>query len=69
MNSSMSKTKESMTTRLAEIHMSAHERLRAAAHLERAEAMADGLVWLCNGVSRLFRLVFARPARTVSNAG
>jgi hypothetical protein len=69
MNRSMSKTKESMSTRLAEIPMSAHERLRAAAQLERAEAMAESLVWLCNGVSRLFRLVFARSARPASNPG
>lgn len=70
MNGTISKS-QPMTTaaRLAEVPMSSHNRLRATAHLERAEAMADALVWLCDGVKRVFRVVFARPSRAASNLG
>lgn len=69
MNSTVSKSQPSITTRLAEIDMSQHDRIRAAAQMERAEAMADALVWLCEGVNRLAKSVFSRPSRTASNAG
>lgn len=69
MNRSVSKANESMSARLAEIQMSPHDRLRAAAYIERGEAMADALVWLTNAVKGLFKSAPARPARPASNPG
>jgi hypothetical protein len=54
---------ESLSHRLDEMRMSDHDRIRAKAHLERAEAIADLLAALARGVRHLFRKAILRPLR------
>ena len=59
MTTKISKTNPSLAYRLDEIEMSEYDRIRAKAHLARAEAMADA-------VAALFAW-FKRPAATGSH--
>ena len=52
--------------RLAEVRMSEYELVRARAHLERAEAVADGLVAAGRAIARLYRKLVARPIRRIA---
>ena len=58
-----SKELESLAHRLDEMRMSDHDRIRARAHLERAEAIADLLAALVGTIRRLFRKRVLRPLR------
>jgi hypothetical protein len=60
----MSSSNELMYQRLDEVRMSQRERMRARAHLERAEAVAEQLAGAMALLGRLFRLL-ARPLRRV----
>jgi hypothetical protein len=53
MTTKISKTKASLAYRLDEIEMSEYDRIRAKAHLARAEAMADAAASLFAWVKRL----------------
>ena len=56
-------------SRLDEIHMNGHERLKAKAHLARAEAMASFLANAAHAIGRLFKDAPARPNRPAASAG
>jgi hypothetical protein len=55
--------------RLDEVRMTSHERLRAKAHLARAEAMADLVAWAFSGIARLFKHEPARINHPAASAG
>lgn len=63
MDRNLSKANEFYADRLADIHMSAHDRLRAEAHLRRAEAMADLFLAAVRWVQGLVKTVDARDVR------
>lgn len=73
MNEKISKTNvdiEFFKTRLDEIRMSGHERIKAKAQLERAEAMAEMLSAACSSVASAFRSLTAKaPRHTAPSAG
>ena len=46
---------ESVNARLDEVRLASHDRLKARAHMARAEAFADALAWLFALVRRLVR--------------
>ena len=73
MNEKISKTNvdiEFFNTRLDEIRMSGHERIKAKAQLERAEAMAEMLSAACGAITRAFKSLTARtPRHTAPSAG
>ena len=54
---------EYLYARLDTVRMSAHERLRAKAHLAQAEAVADAIFGLIAFTKRLLTAPFARPLR------
>ncbi len=56
-------------SRLDEVRMSGHERLKAKAHLARAEAMAELLASAYRGIVRLFKSGPARPNRPATSIG
>jgi len=63
MNKKITNSNEFYAGRLSQIHMAAHERLRAEAHLARAEAIADMLFAIANGFTRLLKALLARDVR------
>ena len=66
----MSSTSELLYQRLDEVHMSPRDRMRARAHLERAEAIAELLVGASAAIGRFYRKVVARPlGRIVTHIG
>lgn len=48
--------------RLDEIHMSGHERMKARARFAQAEAFADAVLAVAQGIARLFKRLRARSA-------
>jgi hypothetical protein len=65
MNVKVSKTKQDLdffNKRLDEIRMSGHERLKARAHFAQAEAIADAVFAVAQGIARLFKRLTARSA-------
>jgi hypothetical protein len=73
MNDKISKTNVDVAffnSRLDEVRMSGHERIKAKAQLERAEAMAEMLSAACSGIARAFKFLTARtPRQTAPSAG
>ena len=66
MNEKISKTNadlEFFNRRLDEVRMSGHERLKAKAHLARAEAIAELLFTLVRGIRRLYKAPSTKPSR------
>ena len=63
MNNDLSKANEFYADRLASIHMAAHDRLRAEAHLRRAEALADLFLAAVRWIHGLVKTVDARDVR------
>ena len=66
MSNKISKSNEDLAffnSRLDEIRMSGHDRLKAKAHLARAEAMADLFLAAIHAVGRLLRPAPAKPVR------
>lgn len=61
---------EYLNSRLDEVRMSGHARIKAKAQLARAEAMADVLAAAAAGIGRLFRSLTTRePRGTAPSAG
>ena len=60
-------------SRIDQIQMSGHERLRAKARFAQAEAMADALATVGRGIARLFRSATAKTSsptgRSAPSAG
>lgn len=72
MENKLSKTNVDLgyfNSRLDEIRMNGHERLKAKAHLARAEAMAEFLAGAAGAIGRLFKDAPARPSRPATSAG
>ncbi len=63
METNLSKSNDFYAHRLAGIHMAAHDRLRAEAHLRRAEALADLFLAAVHWVQGLVKTVDARDVR------
>jgi len=57
-----------LNSRLDEIGMHDHARLRAKANLARAEAMADGIEAIVNLVKRLAKALVIRPYRRLTTS-
>ena len=55
--------------RLDEVRITEPDRIRAKAHLARAEAVADALADAGAALGRLYRKLIVRPLRRVSEAG
>jgi hypothetical protein len=55
--------------RLDEVRMTSHERLRAKAHLARAEAMADLVARAISGIARIFKHEQVRTNHPAASAG
>ena len=71
MSAKISKTNESLeffNSRLDEIRMNGHERLKAKARLAQSEAFADAVVALIGLVKRAFKGTEARPYRPTASA-
>ena len=66
MTNKISKGNVSLATRLDEVRMSEHERIRAKAQLARAEAIAELLATAAKGIAGLFKTT---PTRTATHAG
>ncbi len=67
MNKQISKTNvgaDFFSRRLDEIRMTGSERLKAKAHLARAEAVADLIASACGGIVRVFKALAARNPRS-----
>ena len=65
MNVKVSKTKQDLdffNQRLDEIRMSGHERLKAKARFAQAEAIADAVFAVAQGMVRLFKRLTAKSA-------
>jgi hypothetical protein len=65
MNAKVSKTNASLdflNSRLDEVRMSGHERLKAKARLAQAEAVAEALFGAFRGVRSLYVRLTAKPA-------
>ena len=56
-------------SRLDEMRMSGHARLKAKAHLARAEAIADLIASAATAIAKLFKTSPARPNRPAASAG
>ena len=76
MNVKVSKTKQDLTffnQRLDQIRMSGHERLKAKARFAQAEAIADAVFAVAQGIARLFKRLTAKSehpaAPTAPSAG
>lgn len=76
MNKNVSKTNEDLNffnQRLDEIRMSGHERMKAKARFAQAEAIADAVFAVAQGMARLFKRLAARSghpaAPTAPSAG
>ena len=72
----VSKTKEGLdffNQRLDQIRMSGHERLKAKARFAQAEAIADAVFAVAQGIARLFKRLTAKSthpaAPTAPSAG
>ena len=66
MSAKISKSNESLeffNSRLDEVRMSGHERLKAKARLAQSEAFADAVVALIGLVKRAFKSPAPRPYR------
>jgi hypothetical protein len=66
MSTKISKSNDSLAffnSRLDEIRMNGHERLKAKAHLARAEAMADLFLAAVHAIGRLLKPAPAKPVR------
>lgn len=57
---------EYLYARLDQVRMSGHERLRARAHLERAEAVAALIARASDALGRLGRTLVVRPIRRLA---
>lgn len=57
---------EFLLRRIDEVRMGEYERMRAKAHLARAEAVADFLVAAAGALGRIFRRLVVRPIRRVT---
>lgn len=71
MNEKISKSNANtafFNARLDEIRISGHERVKAKAHLAQAEAMADAITAVADGVARLLRATVLRPYHRVTAA-
>jgi hypothetical protein len=64
-----SKELEVLFRRLDGIRMSERERIRAKAHLERAEAVAALIAGVVKSLERLFRKLVVRPLRRLAASG
>jgi len=65
-NTKVSKTNVSsafFSDRLDEVRISSHERIKAKAQLQRAEAVADAIAGGIHLIKRAFRALTARPYR------
>ena len=60
---------ELLQRRLDEVRMSERERIRARAHLERAEAIASLLASSARAIERAYRRLVVRPLRRMTAAG
>jgi len=56
-------------SRIDEIRMSGHARLKAKAHLARAEAMADMVAWAIHAIAGLFKHGPAQSNRPAASTG
>ena len=68
-NITISKSNESkafMQARLDEVRMSGHMRLQAEAQMARAEAIAEFLGELADGINRVLRKLVLRPFRKLT---
>jgi hypothetical protein len=66
MSKQVSKANESLeffNSRLDEVRMSGHERLRAKARMAQAEAIANALLACLGFGKRLLKIIEARPVR------
>lgn len=59
---------EFLFSRLDEVRMSERERMRAKAHLARAEAVADFLAAGGRAIARLFEKRIVRPIRKIATS-
>ena len=57
---------ETLYRRLEEVRMSERDRIRARAHLERAEAIASLFIGGGRALRRLFRRLVLRPIRRIA---
>ena len=76
MNVNVSKTNENLdffNQRLDEIQISGHERMKAKARVAQAEAIADAVFAVAQGIARLFKRLTAKSehpaAPTARSAG
>ena len=72
MTNKISKTNAQMEylySRLDEIQMNGHERLKAKARLAQAEAVADFIAAMLKGIGRLFRSTGKPSGRAAPLAG
>ena len=70
MTNKISKTNVTLTSRLSEVRISEHERIRAEAQMARAEAFADFLAATATAIGRLFKSAPAASSqRTATSAG
>jgi nitric oxide reductase activation protein len=65
----MSKELDLLLKRLDEVRMTESDRIRAKAHLARAEAVADAVAGVGPALRRLYRRLVVRPLRRVSEVG
>jgi hypothetical protein len=71
MNEKISKTNETLeffNSRLDEVRMSGHERLKAKARMAQAEAVADAIAAGINLLKRLVKTLTPRPQRRPSTS-
>jgi hypothetical protein len=75
MTAKISKTNDSLeffNARLDEVRLSGHERLKAKAHLARAEAFAEAVSFVTRAIAKLFHgsdKAAAPATRTATSAG
>ena len=60
---------EFLYARLDQVRMSGHERLHAEASLAQAEAFADLMFEMVNGIKRLLKILVLRPIRRLTSLG
>jgi hypothetical protein len=71
MTAKISKTNDDLDylySRLDEVRLSGYERVKAKAHLARAEAFADAFEFLVRGIARLFKASDKPVGRTAASA-
>jgi hypothetical protein len=71
MTTKLSKTNadlEFFNSRLDEVRLSGYERIKAKAHLARAEAFADAVHYVVRGIGRLFQGSDKPAGRTAASA-